>query len=273
MTEADESLYMEERPNVEYGDLNLAHDNEILHTVVGSGVHGIAIEGTDDHDEMAVFVEPIGAIIGTDEPMDIVTYRTKPEGERSGPGDVDLSMYSLRKYIRLAAKGNPTAVLPLWCPQEFVIHANTHGTELRAMRESFMSQQSVHRFLGYMYAQHERMLGGGRPSAVPNRPELIEKYGWDVKYGSHALRLAYQGYEICLTGRLTLPLPETPREHVLAVKRGEISRADVSREILSLTQTTRLVLENGTPLPEKPDWGRIGDFSVRAHLEHWKVTA
>jgi uncharacterized protein len=263
----------EERPNVEYGDLNLAHDNEILHTVVGSGVHGIAIEGTDDHDEMAVFVEPIQQVIGMAERMDIVTYRTKPEGERSEPGDVDLSMYSLRKYIRLAAVGNPTAVLPLWCPEESVIHTTALGDELRSIRESFMSQQSVHRFLGYMHAQHERMMGGGKRNRVPVRPELIEKYGWDVKYGSHALRLAYQGYEICLMGRLTLPLPEGPRDLVLAVKRGEVPRDEVSREITSLVKVTRQVLENGTPLPERPDWARIGEFSIMAHLQQWGLSS
>jgi uncharacterized protein len=29
--------------------------------------------------------------------------------------------------------------------------------------------------------------GGG-----PNRPELVARFGYDVKYASHALRLAYQ---------------------------------------------------------------------------------
>ena len=260
------------RPNVEYGDLNLAHENEILHTVVGSGVHGIAIEGTDDRDEMSVFIEGMTHVIGVDEPMDIVTYRTQPEGARSGPGDVDLSMYALRKYLKLAAVGNPTALLPLWCPPESVIHMNATGADLRALRESFMSKQSVHRFLGYMYAQHERMMGRGKRNRVPVRTELVDRYGWDVKYGAHALRLAYQGYEICLVGRLTLPLPETPREHVLAVKRGEVSQQAVSREILSLTQTTRTILENGTPLPDEPDWKRIGEFSIEAHLDHWKLS-
>jgi hypothetical protein len=259
-----------ERPNVEYGDLNLAHDNEILHTVVGSGVHGIAIEGTDDHDEMAVFIEPVEYVIGTAERMDIVTYRTQPEGERSGPGDVDLSMYSLRKYIRLAAVGNPTAVLPLWCPQSSVIHMTETGRLLRAHREDFMSKQSVHRFLGYMDAQYERMMGGGKRNRVPNRPELVEKYGWDVKYGSHALRLAYQGYEICLMGRLTLPLAEDRRERVLAVKRGEVPRDQVAHEIVNLTRITRDVLENGTPLPDRPNWSAIGEFSIQAHLDHWE---
>ena len=46
-----------------------------------------------------------------------------------------------------------------------------------------------------MHSQHERMLGQSKRN-VPNRPELIARHGWDVKYGSHALRLAYQGFEI-----------------------------------------------------------------------------
>jgi hypothetical protein len=259
-----------ERPNVEYGDLNVAHENEILHTVVGSGVHGIAIPGTDDHDEMSVFIEPVGCVIGTDESMDIVTYRTKPEGERSEPGDIDLSMHSLRKYLRLAAVGNPTALLPLWCPAEDVIHMNETGEALRELRHAFMSKQSVERFLGYMYSQHGRMMGHGRRSSVPNRPELIERYGWDVKYGAHALRLAYQGHEICTTGTLSLPLPSPERAHVLAVKRGEIPRQEVSRSIVGLTEATMKMLKNGTPLPPEPDWVRISAFSIDAHLEHWR---
>lgn len=261
-----------DRPNVQYGDIKLAEANQILRTVVGSGVHGIAIEGRDDRDEMGVFIEPIEHVIGTAGPMDTITYRTKPEGVRSEPGDLDLSLYSLRKYISLAAKGNPTALLPLYAPAESVIFMTETGRLLRAHREHFLSKQAVERFLGYMYAQHERMMGRGKRNRVPDRPELVEQYGWDVKYGAHALRLAYQGYEICLMGTLTLPMAEDPRERVLAVKRGEVSQQEVSREILGLTRIAKQVLANGTPLPDEPNWGALGDFMVDAHLWHWKLT-
>jgi len=73
-----------------------------------------------------------------------------------------------------------------------------------------------------MESQHERMLGGGKRNRVPVRPELIEKHGWDVKYGSHALRLALQGYEIASQGNLTLPLPDPERERVFG---GEARRS------------------------------------------------
>jgi uncharacterized protein len=53
-----------QRPNVEYGDPAVALPNEILRSVVGSGVHGIAIAGTDDHDEMGVCIEPPERVVG-----------------------------------------------------------------------------------------------------------------------------------------------------------------------------------------------------------------
>ena len=54
---------------------------------------------------MGVFIEPPEHVVGLRRPADHYAFRTKPEGARSGPGDTDLVTYSLRKYLRLAAKG------------------------------------------------------------------------------------------------------------------------------------------------------------------------
>jgi predicted nucleotidyltransferase len=262
----------ETRPNVEYGDPEIAYRNEILRTTVGSGVHGIAIAGTDDHDEMGVFVEPANIILGLDGPMDHFNWRTQPEGARSGPGDTDRIIYSLRKYLRLAVKGNPTALLPLFAPETDVLISTALGEELRSLRSSFLSVDAAERFLGYMHGQHERMMGKGRRSAVPNRPELIEKYGWDVKYGSHALRLAYQGRELVAHATLTLPMADAERERVLAVKRGEIPRSEVDEEITTIEQILlHLIAHKRTALPRHADLATLSAWSVQAHLTHWRT--
>lgn len=115
----------------------------------------------------------------------------------------------------------------------------------------------------------KRMLGQSKRN-VPNRPELIARFGWDVKYGSHALRLAYQGFEIASTGTLSLPLPDRERERVLAVKRGEIPRDEVSAEIGRLETDVRALLDGGrTPLPEAADLDRITAWAVGAQRRHW----
>ena len=260
---------MNEAAHVEYGDPAVAFGGEILRSVVGSGVHGIAIEGTDDHAEMGVYIEPASYVLGVARNREDYVWRTQPEGVRSGHGDTDLILYSLRKYLRLAIKGNPTVMLPLFAPPESLIVLTPLGEELRALRAALMSGQAVERFLGYMHSQHERMLGQSKRN-VPNRPELIEKYGWDVKYGSHALRLAYQGLEIAETGVLTLPLPAGQRERVLAVKRGEVPRDEVSLEITHLEATVRALLDSGrSPLLAAADHETINRWAIDAQRRHW----
>lgn len=244
---------------------------EILRTVVGSGVHGIAIEGTDDHDEMGVFIEPAARVLGLGRPTNHYVYRTQPEGARSGPGDTDLVMYSLRKYLRLATKGNPTALLPLYAPADAVLTITPLGDELRSMAGAMLSQQAVHRFLGYLDSQRRRLLGQQR-RGVPNRPELVARYGYDVKYASHALRLAYQGLEIARDAHLTLPMPIAERERVLAVKRGDVpNKDDVLAEIATVqSQVENLLATSRTPLPEYADLQTISAWSVSAHQRHWQ---
>lgn len=196
--------------------------------------------------------------------------RTQPEGVRSGHGDTDLVLYSLRKYLKLALKGNPTVLLPLYAPEADLVVRTPLGEELRALAGAFLSRQAVERFLGYMTAQHERMLGAGRRGRVPNRPELVERYGWDVKYGSHALRLAYQAREIALDGRLSLPLRPDERERVLAVKRGEVGRDDVSAEITAVEAEVQTALACGrSPVPFEADRDRISAWAVDAQRRHW----
>lgn len=258
------------RPNVRYGDADVALSNEIIRSVVGSGVHGIAIAGTDDHDEMGVYIEPPTHVLGVRDHRQDFTSRTQPEGVRSGPGDTDLVIYGLRKYLRLAMKGNPTALIPMYAPEDALLVTTELGWELRDNRHWFLSQDAVWRFLGYMRSQHERMMGGGKRNRVPSRPELIERYGWDVKYGSHALRLAHQGNEIATHGTLTLPLVEDVRQRVLAVKRGEVPQAEVSAEIASLERNVLAVLNATTcPIPAHPHGPAIESWSISAHRRMW----
>lgn len=255
----------------EHGDADIARGGEILRTEVGSGLHGTAIAGSADHDEMGVFVEPPECVIGLAGPMDHYVWRTRPEGHRSGHGDTDLVMYSVRKFLDLACAGNPTVLLPLFAPAESVYTATELGEELRRLAPAFLSQRAVRRFVGYLDGQVDRLLGRGRQSAVPNRPEVVERYGYDVKYAAHALRLSYQGLEIARHGRLTLPMPAAERDHVLRVKTGGVPRMqEVLDDIAAVrAQIVDLLESDATPLTTEADRDRISAWSIEAHRRHW----
>jgi hypothetical protein len=61
----------------------IAGNHTVLLVTVGSGVHGVALDGTDDHDEMGVCVEPPDHVIGL-RAFEQYVFRTQPEGARSG---------------------------------------------------------------------------------------------------------------------------------------------------------------------------------------------
>ncbi|WP_299035192.1 DNA polymerase beta superfamily protein [uncultured Pseudokineococcus sp.] len=247
-----------------------AREHEVLRTVVGSGLHGIAVEGTDDHDEMGVHVETPEQRLGVRRTSEHYVARTQPEGARSGPGDTDLVLYSLRKFLRLAVKGHPTVLLPLFAGEDDVVVLRETGRRLRELGPSLLSQESGHRFLGYLRSQRDRVAGAaGR--GVPNRPELVAAHGYDTKYASHALRLALQGLEVVGHGRLTLPMPAEEREVVLSVKRGERSREQALDLVdLHARRLEDLLASGRSPLPERVDVAAVDAWSTAEHLAHWR---
>ena len=130
------------RPNVSVGDQDVALGNEIVRTVVGSGVHGMAIPGTDDHDEMGVYIERPEQVMGLMPTTEHYVSRTQPDGVRSGPGDTDLTIYSLRKFMRLATAGNPTILTLLYAPETAVLIRSSLGDELRGLAPQIVSAKA-----------------------------------------------------------------------------------------------------------------------------------
>jgi hypothetical protein len=120
----------------------------ILLVEVGSTAHGTGLPGGEDNDELAVVVEDPEMVLGLHEVgLATVMPRTQPEGSRSGPGDTDRTLHSLRRFIRLAASGNPSIMMALWAPEIF---ATDEGRELQSLGELFVGRHVIPRYRGYM---------------------------------------------------------------------------------------------------------------------------
>ncbi|MFC4531034.1 DNA polymerase beta superfamily protein [Sphaerisporangium dianthi] len=247
----------------------------ILRCQVGSGVHGTNIAGTDDRDEMGICVEPADYVIGLTgyglglEHFDQYVFRTQPEGARSGPGDLDLTIYGLRKWMRLAVTGNPTVLLPLFVPPEEIVTITPLGEDLRGHADMILSRRAGDRFLGYLRAQRDRMVEHPDGKRT-NRPELIAKYGFDVKYAGHMVRLGVQGVELLETGRITLPMPEPWRAWIVDLRQGAHTRD----EALAVAADLEDRLERLIPtcdLPDEPDMGRVNQWLVSAYQSTWEA--
>lgn len=247
----------------------------ILRCVVGSSAHGLHLDdGLEDRDEMGICVEPIDVAMGVAAPFEQFIYRSAAEREHrhdapSIGGDLDLVVYSLRKFARLALGGNPTVLMVLFAPD--VVKMDARGSQLRDMAPAFASRVAGKKFLGYLSSQRQRMLGEkgngghGRP-----RSALTEKFGYDTKFAMHMLRLGYQGIEYLQTGRLTMPMNEPERSYLFDVRTGRydmqhvLTRAgELERELKDLLSTS--------PLPDEPNTATIDEWMTRTYFRAWSA--
>jgi uncharacterized protein len=116
----------------------------IFETVHGSTAYNLAREGSD--------VDVKGIIIGP---------RSWYFGIESAPEQIDVTAdhvrYELRKFMRLAAEGNPTLLELLFVDERHHQTVTPFGTLLLAHRHAFLSKHIAERFGGYALSQLKRI--------------------------------------------------------------------------------------------------------------------
>jgi hypothetical protein len=261
----------------------IAEQGLILRVQVGSGVHGTAVSGQDDRDEMGLCLEPPQFVTGLArvprgtggtgigvrfEQYERHTAWNRPGGtaNRSGAGDLDVIIYSARKWARLALSGNPTVLLVLFVPDEEVVFRNQAGAELAENAHRFVSRLAAGRFLGYLKGQKAAMTG--QAGAHTNRPELVAVHGYDTKYAMHALRLGLQGTELLTTGRITLPVPEPHRSYLRSIRRGERPLTEIL-DAITVAENHLNQLHDSPAIPPEPDRAWVDDWLHRSYQNFW----
>ncbi|SHT52540.1 Predicted nucleotidyltransferase [Mycobacteroides abscessus subsp. abscessus] len=231
---------------------------------IGSTAHGLSTPESD-HDYMGVYLDPPEALIGLQPEQGAIRDRDKPEGVKSMPGDSETTFYGLRKYVSLVAQGNPTMMTLLFTPNLLV----EDRIGLQAVRDMFLSRRLAARHMGYADSMAARITGERAPRT--NRPELIERHGFDTKASFHAIRLLMQGHEMLTRQTMQMPMEDLKRKYLLGVRAGRMSQADVLENIAYWREELRTA-ESQSPLPEHPDYGRINAWLVDVHRAAWEGT-
>jgi uncharacterized protein len=243
------------------------HTRDLIHLFIGgSELHGAKLGGTDDIDVYGLFIEPAERALGL-VPLEHFVWSTAGDDRRNTADDVDVTLYSLRKWARLAVKGNPTALHFLFAPNALVHPA---WNRIVAARAAFLSRSCAPAFVGFADAQLKRMTGERGRGKKGQRPEIEAKFGYDTKAAMHTLRLLYECRELMTDGRITLPRPE--REFLVKVRAGEFSLErilDFAKKLFMECDEA----EKKSPLPLVVDRERISKLVSEAHLNHWIVQA
>lgn len=242
-------------------------DNIIYMFVGGSQLHGAKLEGTDDSDFYGVYIEPPRIALGVDAYEHFV-YSTSGQRGKNTKDDIDITLYSLRKWARLAVKGNPSVLHFLFARGDVVRLERPAWTSVRQSADIFLARSHLSSFLGYGNAQLARLQNAR--SKDTNRPYLETLYGYDTKYAMHIVRLMYEAWELMKDGWITLPRPE--RAMLIDIRTGKYTLPTVIEKADAM-QREAIAAQALSPLPERIDRKKISALISEIHLNYWRDNA
>ncbi len=236
-------------------DAGIEGNNVLAVVEAGSTAHGISV-GSDDLDFTVVRIEPFWELVNGNPRRQSMMLRSKPEGIRSEPGDIDLQVYTFRRFVSLAAAGNPSVLMILFAPESYRLVDD--GFPAAEIADLAKSRRAAAAYRGYMDRQIERWMGSRGQKNV-RRPELEEAFGYDTKYAAHTIRLGVQGIEYLNSGALTLPLPDVVASRIRDVRGGRSPESEALEWAHELKDELERAAEV-SQLPDRPDQQAIDRF-------------
>ncbi len=251
---------------------NFLVDNTFYLTIMGSEAYGIE-SGESDRDvygfcippKYVVFPHLTGEIPGFG--TQIKRFEQYQEhhvvsGEARGNKGImyDISVYSIVKYFQLCMENNPNMIDSLFTPQTCVLHSTNISNMVRDNRKIFLHKGCWHKFKGYAYSQVHKMKS---KNPEGKRVAIVEKFGYDVKFAYHEIRLLNEVEQILTEGDIDL---QRNREQLKSIRRGEWEEDDIVRYFESKEKELEYVYTN-SKLPYGPDEAKIKELLLQC-LEH-----
>lgn len=243
--------------------------------LVEAGSHLIGMDTKDsDYDQIGVFIDDMKNVAGFGS-LETDTYRSAQERTndstaKSEAGDIEVTLYGLRKFLRLAIGGNPNILSLLYAPDNKCIIQSVTGRSLQTLRSNIVSNKAADAYLGYLNAQRLRLMGSRGQRGV-NRDGLEQEFGYDVKYAAHMVRLGYESEQLFRDGYLTYPLGSDYLDMLKSIRSGRYSLDECLATAERSERNIRHYLNTHTWFPEAPDFEAIEKWLLDVYTNSWKL--
>ena len=222
---------------------------QILKALVGSRAYG-TWNADSDWDYITAHVRNTDYYLGikSDE-----VFSAKQEG--------DTTDHEIRHFINMCCKFNPNTIIALWSPEVEVTH---NWQWLLTERKLFNSKKAISSFIEFSNGQIKQAGAGGTTGKLGSkRRELIDKYGYDTKFASNAIRLAWMLDILVLTGRLNVELIPECAKILKAIRNGEWEFDTVQEVYQDILKSIRSS-EKSCSLPDEPNYAEINKLMVES---------
>lgn len=180
--------------------------------------------------------------------------------DESNNRNYDITIFGIVKFFQLCMENNPNMVDALFVKQHSILHCSPIGQIVRDNRTIFLHKGAYHKFRGYSFSQLNKAKSTNREG---KRKEIVEKYGYDLKFAAHTIRLADECYQILAEGDLDLT---RSAEVLKSIRRGEWTFEQV-QDYFNTKEKQLDELYHSSKLPYGPDEEKIKNLLLQC-LEH-----
>ena len=247
--------------------------NTHYEVIMGSAAYGVSSNSSDLDvygfcipPKEYIFPEAAGNIIGFDK--NIKTFDVWQQHHiKTDNKEYDLSIYNVVKYFRLCANGNPNMIDSLFVPANCILHMSRIGNIVRDSRKDFLSKKCWHTFKGYAYQQMSKMRKKSN-AQNPKRAADIAKYGYDLKFAYHIVRLLNEVEQILVDGDIDLQLN---RKQLQSIRNGEWKLEDIEGYFSDKEKSLEKIYLESNAVPHNIQEGKIKSLLVNVLEEHYET--
>ena len=197
---------------------------------------------------------------------DVQVWSTSEDDRKNTADDIDLNLYSLRKWTNMAATGNTNAIEFLFVPN--LVQPTVWDRHIVPNTGHFISKRAGFHFIEFSKSMFKRLKGGEGTGKHGQRPDLIEEFGYDTKAAMHLIRVLEEGIELMDTGVITLPRPNA--KDLKNVRGGDYTFPDIEYIYNHRMEALTHAMEQ-SPLPAELDRARISKIITDAQVEFWEI--
>lgn len=183
---------------------------------------------------------------------------------KSDNKEYDLTIFGIVRFFHLAMKGNPSIVDSCFVPDNCILHITQVGNIMRDNRKLFLTKACWPRLKGYAYSQLHAATNKN-PEKGSKRADIREKFGMDVKFLMHTVRLLLEAEMILSEGDLDL---QRHKEHLKAIKKGEIPEEDIRKWVAEKEMALEKVYAE-SKLPWGPDEEKVKTVLINCLETHY----
>ena len=242
----------------------MAINNRIYKIRTGSQMYGTVTPNSDE-DYGGIFIPNKEYVIGLKRCDQVDLSNKKSTTIRNQKGDIDYTLYSLPKFIKLAIGNNPNIIEFFFADYTCILHEDKYWNKLKENYHLFISKKAYYTFKGYSYSQRKKL--ETKKENMTGRKELAGKFGYDTKFASHLIRLLGEGLEILTEGRIILPLRYN--NLVRDIKLGQYTLDWVLKKAEEIEKLVDLAYVN-SKLQDRADLVKINKLQMELLEEYWE---